>query len=641
MLSIITSIFSAATPDYWAAAGVFLALATMMVGLVNFSWPGDLVTESPAGSIPLDVVAFSTGKFVGSSLRGPINTPTLISSLRQYFLMFGPAVGTSYLYDAVRAWVAQVTAPLYVVRVAGAGALQATTTLIKAGSNASWTVTPNCTTFTLTYGGQTTGSQTTAGLTTAALQTALQALSNVGVGNMLVTGSTGGPFTITLAGTLAHTVGLALTSTPTGGAALCPVVIVNPGVADINVLQIQSLGPGADYNYTASPAHGVSITYVAGVLNVYDAGNLMEPYSNVTFGNAVQSQFIINQQSSLIQITWLNTTVNPDDQSAAVGLLNGSDGAAITSSTYIGTQASVGPGGTGIYCFADKVTNGIGDPGFILCPGIPAQAVGLALLDVAIRFRNLAFIDSTFGISVSGAITEKQQYADDQGHAIYCYGWVQTLDLATNAPKWIPRSPYRAAHIASAHFLPGSLANVGAGTSFVLRNAIALETNLDDITHGQLNLAGVDVARNFARENYGLVEWSARTISGNPLYRFLQVRVIMNVLADSLERGLKPYVFSTIDGKGQLSAKIKGSIDQLLWNFWNDGVLFGDRPESAFLSVIHTENVSLLDQGILPIDVFVKPTPIAERIPITLYRASLSLNFTTGQVTVGSIQPNN
>lgn len=62
---------------------------------------------------------------------------------------------------------------------------------------------PSAGTFTLTYKGQ-----TTAGIafnaTAATVQTAFLALSTVGAGNATVSGSTGGPYTITLIGTLAQ-----------------------------------------------------------------------------------------------------------------------------------------------------------------------------------------------------------------------------------------------------------------------------------------------------------------------------------------------------------------------------------------------------------------------------------------------------
>lgn len=70
-------------------------------------------------------------------------------------------------------------------------------------------------TFTLTYGGQ-----TATGIpyneTAANVQTALRALSSIGAGNVNVTGSAGGPYTITFAGTLASKPVTAFTGSAAG-----------------------------------------------------------------------------------------------------------------------------------------------------------------------------------------------------------------------------------------------------------------------------------------------------------------------------------------------------------------------------------------------------------------------------------------
>lgn len=64
--------------------------------------------------------------------------------------------------------------------------------------------TPTGGTFTLTFAGATT-SAIAYNAASSAVQTALQALSTIGSGNALVTGSAGGPYTVTFAGDLAQT----------------------------------------------------------------------------------------------------------------------------------------------------------------------------------------------------------------------------------------------------------------------------------------------------------------------------------------------------------------------------------------------------------------------------------------------------
>jgi hypothetical protein len=84
------------------------------------------------------------------------------------------------------------------------------------------------TSFTVTFGGQTTAS-IAAAATAAQVQAALEALSTVGAGNVTVTGSAGGPYTVTFQGTLAGTDTAAMTTTPTGGTGTVTVATTTAG----------------------------------------------------------------------------------------------------------------------------------------------------------------------------------------------------------------------------------------------------------------------------------------------------------------------------------------------------------------------------------------------------------------------------
>lgn len=72
------------------------------------------------------------------------------------------------------------------------------------------------TAFTLTFSGQTTASLVAAS-TAAEVQSALESLSNINPGDVTVTGSTSGPYTVRFGGQFAGVNVPALTSTPTGG----------------------------------------------------------------------------------------------------------------------------------------------------------------------------------------------------------------------------------------------------------------------------------------------------------------------------------------------------------------------------------------------------------------------------------------
>jgi hypothetical protein len=86
-------------------------------------------------------------------------------------------------------------------------------------------------TFTLTFGGQTT-STIAWNAAASAVQTALRALSTIGATGVTVSGSGGGPFTVSFTGTLQDTDVAQMTSSAaglTGGAQTCVVTTVTQG----------------------------------------------------------------------------------------------------------------------------------------------------------------------------------------------------------------------------------------------------------------------------------------------------------------------------------------------------------------------------------------------------------------------------
>lgn len=84
------------------------------------------------------------------------------------------------------------------------------------------------TSFTITYAGQTTASIDDAA-SAAAVQAALEALSNIGGGDVSVTGPDGGPWIVTFQGALAHANVAQMTTTPTGGTGVVTVATLVTG----------------------------------------------------------------------------------------------------------------------------------------------------------------------------------------------------------------------------------------------------------------------------------------------------------------------------------------------------------------------------------------------------------------------------
>jgi hypothetical protein len=116
------------------------------------------------------------------------------------------------------------------------------------------------TSFTLTYSGQTTTSLA-AGATAAQVQAALEGLSNIGVGDVAVTGSAGGPYTVTFKGALGSTNVAQMTATPTGGSGTVTVATGTAGGAEAVAALTTGVGLlwGAVRIYDATKPHSAAM----------------------------------------------------------------------------------------------------------------------------------------------------------------------------------------------------------------------------------------------------------------------------------------------------------------------------------------------------------------------------------------------
>lgn len=168
--------------------------------------------------------------------------------------------------------------------------------------------------FSLTFGGQTTAA-IAYNATAATVQTALQGLSSIGAGNATVSGSAGGPYTVTFVSALAATnvaqivaVGTftggtspAITVvTTTGGAAgqLISITDDSTGLRDVRAVTFDIItGAGASQNHlrfycpTAEVTNVAAINYGFDKPIVYDCTFTAYPDNT---GVAVQRDFLLN-----------------------------------------------------------------------------------------------------------------------------------------------------------------------------------------------------------------------------------------------------------------------------------------------------------------------------------------------------------
>jgi phage tail sheath protein FI len=110
------------------------------------------------------------------------------------------------------------------------------------------------------------------------------------------------------------------------------------------------------------------------------------------------------------------------------------------------------------------------------------------------------------------------------------------------------------------------------------------------------------------------------------LYKFVNTRVIMNVIFGTLDSALDGQIFSIIDGRSVTFNQIRTLLSNVLYSqFYVPGCLFGSTASSAFEVVVDDRNnpPANLDNGLVNVQIFVVPVPTLERIEIDLLRVNI------------------
>lgn len=209
----------------------------------------------PSAGVAAETAADEDAENVGFESygnRSEVQVVTIVGSPNNgtFQLAWGGALSVPIAYNASAATVQAALVGLASVPGSTGGTNEVQTVTI--------TGTPEGGTFTLTYSGQTTASIAYNAPATGAnsVQTRLTALSNVGTGNVVVTGSAGGPYAVTFQGDLANTNVAQMTATAslTGGS--------TPGVT----VATQTGGVAKTPNVTVTGSNGGPYTVTFGNL---------------------------------------------------------------------------------------------------------------------------------------------------------------------------------------------------------------------------------------------------------------------------------------------------------------------------------------------------------------------------------------
>jgi phage tail sheath protein FI len=173
----------------------------------------------------------------------------------------------------------------------------------------------------------------------------------------------------------------------------------------------------------------------------------------------------------------------------------------------------------------------------------------------------------------------------DSSHAAFYAPWVRVPNPGGKAPLLVPPVGHiagiyarvdleRGVHKAPANeVVHGLVGDTALGISALQVTFTAREQDL-------LNPRGVNVIRDFGADGRGIRLWGARTMSADPLWRYINVRRLFTFVEVSIERGTQWVVFEP--NQETTWARVRQMINNFLRTVWRSGALLGTTEDEAF-----------------------------------------------------------
>ena len=329
--------------------------------------------------------------------------------------------------------------------------------------------------------------------------------------------------------------------------------------------------------------------------------SLIEVYDNLSPETSSSDYYEkrINNISSLVEVSKTSDAI-PSSTEGLKFLEGGSDGAKTELSDYKG-KAGANPGErTGLSAFTEV------DEISMVC--IPNENNFTGLTDEIVKHCEL--MKDRFAVLQAGqtaGLVSKLMPPLDSKYAAFYYPWIKVMDPLTNSPKLIPPG----GHIVGVYARSDTERGVyKAPANEIVRGAVGLQFPLTKGEQDILNPRGVNCIRAF--RGRGIRVWGARTISSDPIWKYINVRRLFLYIEESIEEGTQWVVFEPNDQR--LWARVKQTVTDFLTRVWKDGALMGTTPDEAFFVKCDETTMTPddIDNGRLVILIGIAPVKPAE-----------------------------
>ncbi len=619
---------------------------------VTPTFPGVYIEEIPSGVRTITGVATSITAFIGRTLRGPVNEPTLVNSFADFDRTFGGLDASSPMTYAVRdfynnggsqALIIRLYHPFFASDADRQTALTAATTQAQTAANAVRTAAANA-------AGQ--GGATPDSVATAA-EGAVAAAGAPGPAALAAATAVARAARAAVAGAASPNDVASAAQAAVAGAVTAAAAAAAPlGRAQLTVggLSLEAANDGAWGNqlrarvdYDTRPLANGQPDDTLFNLSVKDmATGTVEVIRNVSVlaDHPRRVDRVLQQESNLVRTLGTLPTSRPTASSAispgqdpfsnatSTGVTSGvsADSQALANGDYAPTNTASKQGIYALdkadlfnlFCIPPDLRNGTTDP-----------SVYQAAMTYCVGRRAMLIVDSPAAWSANAA-----------GAAAAARSGLSALGLtgtdARNAALYFPRvkeaDPLRSGQVDT--FVPsGIVAGVfartdvtrgvwkaPAGLDATLNGVVGLDVNLTDAENGTLNPLGINCLRSFPVA--GQVVWGARTLRGADQfadeYKYVPVRRLALFLEESLYRGTQWVVFEPNDEP--LWAQIRLNIGAFMQNLFRQGAFQGRTPREAYLVKVDSETTTQNDinLGIVNIIVGFAPLKPAEFVIIKI-----------------------
>lgn len=261
------------------------------------------------------------------------------------------------------------------------------------------------------------------------------------------------------------------------------------------------------------------------------------------------------------------------------------------------------------------------DVAVVTAPGqtLPAPGdVGDGIVDAIVthcernRYR-FAVVDSPLDEPSLAKLDPRS--AKDTKYAAYYYPWIIVSHPRTGRPVPIPPS----GAICGIYALTDNTRGVWkAPANETIAGAISLKYDVNQGAQDNLNPKGVNAIRRFPGR--GIRVWGARTLSSDPLWKYVNVRRLFIFLEASIYFATQWVVFEPNDPK--LWARVQQTITLFLRSQWREGALFGEKEEEAFSVAVGRATMTEDDilNGRLIIEIGIAPVRPAEFVVFRVYQ---------------------